>query len=288
MIKYPWEMTENLIKKLKILGLITILIVVVAAIAIGTIEYKTRKKPKNDILTLKCVVKTFKKQGMNLKEDSSKSPDKFKLGGVKPAVFAIGDKTGTLLVYTFKSFVERENIVSKSNKSSDLYSLQEYSFNAKNTFLIYIAAQSPTTEEQMNSIGETRVLISDIVFKYLNDGKVIIYKGNSTSWEGTFTLKYYEHWWADEKGKLHYDAYNDKFPSVKYKLADVISVGPINFEYKTTSGGGGTTGSRLNKEGYPNLGSSGGSGSGFSKDDDVTYTIKWNGKKENIILKAQE
>ena len=92
MIKYPWEMTENLIKKLKILGLITILIVVVAAIAIGTIEYKTRKKPKNDILTLKCVVKTFKKQGMNLKEDSSKSPDKFKLGGVKPAVFAIGDR----------------------------------------------------------------------------------------------------------------------------------------------------------------------------------------------------
>lgn len=25
---------------------------------------------------------------------------------------------------------------------------------------------------------------------------------------------------------------------------------------------------------------------GFSKDADVTYTIKWNGKKENIILKA--
>jgi len=65
------------------------------------------------------------------------------------------------------------------------------------------------------------------------------------------------------------------------------SVGPIKFEYETTSGGGSSTGSRLDKEGYLNLGKSGGSGSGFSKDADVTYTIKWNGKKENIILKAK-
>lgn len=274
---------KKLMKKLKIWGLITAVVAIVAAIAIGTIAYKIGEKPKNDILTLKTIVKTFEKQGMVLKEDSSKSPDKFELSGVKPAVFAIGDKKGTLLVYTFKSFVERRDIVEKSNKDNDPYN----SLNAKNALLVYVSEQNPTTEAEMKSIGETRTFISDIVFKYLNDGKVVIYKGESSSWEGTFTLKYYEHWWTDEKGTLHYDAYNETSPLVKYKMTDITSVGPINFQYKTTLSGGSSSGSRLDKEGYLNLGKSGGSGSAFSKDADVTYTIKWNGKKENIILKAK-
>jgi len=270
-------------KKLKIWGLIIVGIAIVVAIAIGTIAYKIGEKPKNDILTLKTIVKTFEKQGVVLKEDSSEYPDKFEISGAKPAIFSIGDKKGTLLVYTFKSFVEREDIVEKSNKFNDPYN----SFNAKNAFIIYVSAQGPLTEEKMKSIGETRTLISDTVFKYLNDGKVVTYKGESTSWEGTFTLKYYEHWWEDEKGKLHYDGYNEQFPSVRYKKADITSVGPINFKYKTTSGGGESTGSRLDKEGYSSLGNSGGSGLGLNKNDDITYTIKWNGKKENIILKAK-
>lgn len=275
-------------KKLKIWGLITVAVAIVVAIAIGTIGYKIGEKPKNDILTLKTIVKTFEKQGMVLKEDSSKSPDEFELSGVKPAVFAIDDKKGTLLVYTFKSFVERKDIVEKSNKFNNLFSLQEYSLNAKNTRLVYLSEQNPTTEEEMKSIGETRVLISDIVFKYLNDGKVLIYKGESTSWEGTFTVKYYEHWWKDEKGTLHYDAYNESSPLVKYKMTDITSVGSIDFEYKTTSGGGASTGSSLDKEGYSRMGKSGGTGAMHSENEDITFTIKWNGKKENIILKAQK
>jgi len=271
-------------KKLKMWGLIIATVAIVAAIAIGTIGYKIGEKPKNDILTLKTIVKTFEKQGMVLKEDSSKSYDEFELSGVKPAIFAIGDKKGTLLVYTFKSFVERKDIVEKSNKFNDSY----YSFNAKNALLVYVSAQNTLTEEELKIIGETRTLISDIVFKYLNDGKVVIYKGESTNWEGTFTVKYYEHWWKDEKGTLHYDAYTEESPLVKYKMADITSVGPINFEYKTTLGGGSSTGSSLDKEGYSSLGNSGGTGVMHRENEDVNYIIKWNGKKENIILKAQK
>ena len=74
---------------------------------------------------------------MVLKEDSSKSPDEFELSGVKPTVFTIGNEKGTLLVYTFKSFVDRKDKVEKSNKFNDSY----YSFNAKNTLLVYVSAQ---------------------------------------------------------------------------------------------------------------------------------------------------
>ena len=118
-------------KKLKLCGLITAAVAIVAAIAIGTVAYKIGEKPKNDILTLKTIVKTFEKQGIGLKEDSAQSPDKFELSGVKPTIFKIGDKKGMLLVYNFKSFVERRDIVDKSNKFNDLFSFKQSSFNAK-------------------------------------------------------------------------------------------------------------------------------------------------------------
>ena len=92
---------------------------------------------------------------------------------------------------------------------------------------LFSCPKLPTTEKELVSIGETKTLISDIAFKYLNDGKVVIYKGESKSWVGTYTLKYYEHWWTDKKGTLHNDAYNESFPSVKYKMSDIKSVGPI-------------------------------------------------------------
>ncbi|NNU76277.1 hypothetical protein [Clostridium estertheticum] len=43
---------------------------------------------------------------------------------------------------------------------------------------------------------------------------------------------------------------------------------------KTTSGGWGSTGSILDKEGYKSFGNSGGSASGFNKNEDVINTIK--------------
>jgi hypothetical protein len=273
--------------RLKIWVIMTVAAVVFFVTAIGTIGYKIGEKPKNDLLSLKTIIKVFEKQGISLKEDNSKSPDDYALNGLKPDIFSLGEKKDTLLIYTFKSFVEREDIVRKTNKFNNSFSYSEYSFKAKNTFLVYIASQTPTTAEEMNSIGETITSISDIVFKDLNDGKEIVYKGQSTSWEGTFTLKYYEHWWQDEKGTLHYDSYHNDYPAIKYRMSDIEAVGPIEFEYKTTHGGGSSSGSVLKKDGGANLGGGGGNGALPREEDDVNFTIKWSGKEENIVLKAK-
>ncbi|MBK5243337.1 MAG: hypothetical protein JJD95_19350 [Clostridium sp.] len=269
---------------MKIWGIITVLVVIVAVVAIGVIAYKTGEKPKNDILTLKTIVKTFENQGVVLKEDGSKSPDEYEINGVNPVIFNIGEKKGTLLVYTFKSFVEREDIVNEGNKQFDFMA---YPFNSKNAYLVYIASQNPETEAGMKSIHETYVSISDIVFKQLNDGKEIIYSGESTNWEGTFNLKYYEHWWEDETGKLRYESYHDSSPLIKYKMPDITSVGTVNFEYETTAGGGSITGVKPNKEGYLEVGRSGGSGAIPSENEEVTFKVNWNGKEETIILKVK-
>lgn len=70
-------------------------------------------------------------------------------------------------------------------------------------------------------------------------------------------------------------------------MSGIEAVGPINFEYKTTSGGGSSTGVHLQKDGSSQLGSSGGNGAMPRENDNINFTIKWNGKEENIILKAQ-
>jgi hypothetical protein len=274
--------------RLKIWGIMAVASLIFIVTAIGTIGYKIGEKPKNDLLSPKTIVRAFEKQGVSLKEDKSKSPDDYALNGVKPVVFGLGEKKDTLLIYTFKSFVERDDIVSEANRFNSQYSLLQYSFKAKNTFLVYIASQTPTTEEEMKSIGETITSISDIVFKDLNDGKEIVYKGQSASWEGAFTIKYYENWWQDEKGTLHVDNYHKSYPDIKYKMSDIEAVGTIEFEYKTIGGSGGaSTGVKLKKDGSAQLGSSGGSGAIPRAEDDINFNIKWNGKEENIVLKAK-
>ena len=279
--------SKKCIEKLKVWVIITVVAAISAIIAIGTIGYKMGEEPKNDLLTLKTIVRTFEKQGLVLKEDNSKSPEDFQLSGAKPAIFGLGDKRGTLLVYTFKSFVEREDIVEKTNKFNNSYDLLEYPFNAKNAFLVYIAPPNPTTEENMRTIGETRMLISNIVFENLNQGKKIIYKGESASWEGTFTLKYYENWWQDETGKLQYESYHEDIPVVRYKLADKDAVGTIAFEYKTTGSGGKSTGAKLNKEGYLYSGRSGGTGAMPREKDKINFTLTWDGKEESMVLVSE-
>lgn len=271
--------------KLKIWSPITISVVIFAAIAIGVIAYKIGEKPKNDILTLKNIVATFEKQGVYLKEDKSKSPDGFEIDGVKPAVFSLGEKKDTLLIYSFKTFSEREDKVNNNEKFSNQFSFSKYAFNAKNAFIVYIASQEPTTEEELKSLVETKTLISDTVFKYLNDGKVRVYKGDSPSWEGTYTLKYYEHWGQDETGKLNYEGYHNSYRVIKYKSSDISNVGTIDFKYKNIGGGGSLTGEELDKDGYLKCGSSGGSGAMPGENDEITFIIKWNGKEENITLR---
>lgn len=274
-------------KRLKVLGSITIIAAIFITIAIGALGYKMGKVSKKDMLTLKTIVKAFDKHGLQLKEDNSKSSEDFRLNGIKPVIFSIGDKKDTLLVYTFKSFVEREEIVRGANKFNNSFSLLEYTYNEKNAFIVYRSSQTASTEEDMKSIGETKVLISSMVFKYLNDGKEVIYKGESTSWEGTFTLKYYEHWWQDDKGTFKYESYHEKYPVIKYKMTNKETVGPVNFEYEANASGGSASGLELNKEGYINIGRSEGNGSIPSGRDDINFTIKWGGKEENIVLKAE-
>lgn len=289
---------KNWMKKLKRWSLVITSIIMLVAISIGIIGYKIGEESKDDILKLKTIVKTLEKQGVNLDEDKSKSPGDYDLGGVKPTIYDLGDEKGTLLIYVFKSIGQRQDIVNKFNgqqqdivNKSDKFDYKLSTLgpliDAKNALIVCLVDENITFEEY-EPIGETMSLVSDVVFKDLNDGKVIVYKGESESWEGTFTIKYYEHYGKEESGNIRYDSYKWTYPEIKYKNSDIASVGPIEFEYKINAGeSGSVTGAELKEDGSVLLGSSGGTGTIPKNDEEINFIIKWNGKEESIKLKPQ-
>lgn len=273
-------------KKLKIWGWVSSIVVLIAFITIGILSYKIGEDAKKDVLTLKTIVKIFEKEGLSLEIDKSKSPDEYDLGVIKPSIFSIEDSKDTLLIYVFDSFREKEKILDTTDKFNNHYSMEEFSYNAKNSLIVFIPDEASKTEEGIIDMAEKLTLISDATFKYLNNGKEIVYKGESENWEGTYTIKYYEHWFEDEES-TQYDSYSTKYPVIKYKGADLDEVGTIDFEYKTISGGGKSTGTTLDKDGFVKAGSSSGNGAMHDKNNDITFIIKWDGKEEEIVLKVQ-
>jgi hypothetical protein len=272
-------------KRLKVGGIITCVLIFVAVIATGAFGYKIGEKSKNNLLTLKKVVKTVNAEGLALREDKSKSPDDYALDGVKPAIYRITESEDTLLIYIFKSFGEKKEILSKNDKFDKPFTFEEVPYHAKNTLIVFIPAKTPETKEELNKIAHTTSLISNIVFEDLNEGKERIYRGESESWAGTLTLKYYQHWF-EEDGFLHHDSYYEKSPALQYKKSDIANVGPLTFEYETGSSGGSSEGYTLNDEGYVKLGSGAGNGAILSEDAEVKFTVKWGEQEEHFILKA--
>lgn len=273
---------KQLIKRLKKWSIAVIAIVLIIFIAIGTIGYKIGENSKNKLLTSKSIVKTFMDQGIILSKDNSPIDDEDYIGGIKPTVYSVDNTSDKLLIYIFDSFVIRQNIVDKDIRNDYIPSLKSISYKANNSFLVYKPSKTPESEDEINSLLKTLNLIDDTVFKYLNDGKIITFAGESENWEGTFKVKYYEN------GVSHYDSYKNTYPSLKYKNSDITNISELTFEYEAGSQKGSSNGATLNNEGYAEpLGISGGTGLPLKNTDQIKFTVKWNDKEENFTLKSE-
>ncbi|MGE5627982.1 MAG: zf-HC2 domain-containing protein [Solirubrobacterales bacterium] len=270
-------------KKLKIWGFAALIIIVIAGIAAGVIGYKAGESAKNDTLKLKTIVETFNKGGLNVKEDNSNSKDENAIFGIKPSVYTIGDSKDKLLIYMFKSFMDRDQVM---GGFSDPFAIEKVQFKAKNALIVYKPNEIPKTEDDLAVFVKTKKLIGNIVFKDLNQGKEVTFKGESEHWQGTFTLKYYQNFIQDDKG-FHYDGYSEKYPILKYKDKDIDSVGPVSYNYDTAAGGGGGEVDSLDNDGYIRIGGGGGNGAIQDVNKDINITVKWKDKEEHIVLKPQ-
>lgn len=238
----------------------------------------------NGLHNLETVVNTLAFGGVNLTTDYSKSPETFERRGKEPAVFRIGGSEDNLLIYIYETFTDEEELFINA------FSFERIPFISRNALIIYIPSVSPTDQDELDAIVKTANRISGIVFKYMNHGKEVVYRGESTHWKQKVTRKYYQNWWDDENGKRHYQNYRIDSHELQYRLTDIKNVGPVSYRYKHGGGSGGGTGLTLDKEGYLNAGTSGGNGWLHSnpKDDVFHVTITWDDKEEELDLTAQD
>lgn len=276
---------KALMKRLKTRGVTAGVLAIIVAVALGTLGCGAEEKPNDNVLTLKTVVKTFKAEGMSLKADKSGLADNQALEGIKPAIYNIGDKKDLLLIYAFESFGEKKEILRKTGRFEKPFSFEEFPFHAKNILIVLKPEKPIETKEELERVGNKLKLIREIVFRSLNEGKERVYKGESDSWEGTLTLKYYEHWFQDD-GTLRRDSYYEDHPVIKYKKAVLEKLDPISLEYRIGNSKRITGGATVNEEGYIEIGGGISNSLVPSEDDEIPFIIKWGDQEEEIILKA--
>lgn len=235
-------------------------------------------------LSLSEVVKAFETDGMSLNLSRVNLSSDFELNGIKPAVFRIDNTEDILFVYIYQSFEDRINVENHNNgmQYRDIfarYSRLQRFYPAKNALIVYAPKETGFWE----ALSQRAKAIDDLVFR-LNDGKTMTFKGEGPSWEAAMVIKYYEHWWEDAGGRMHYDSWHTETPVLKYKGSDIESVGWIKYKYESPFSGGSGTGVTLDRTGNAVIG--GGGGNGAINREYMVYdmTIEWSGRSESFTL----
>ncbi|MCG2730240.1 MAG: hypothetical protein L6276_08145, partial [Acetobacterium sp.] len=261
-------------------------VVILAVMIVGLITNPSDNSPW---LTESEIVNTFEAHDLALAKDSSKNPADYAIGGIEPGIFRLKSYDGTLYVYIFDSLDKKTNSkiylwpFGTSEEIEFDGPITTYDSKNASIFLEAPFGNSDTLDSnEYSKFVKLESLISDIVFRYLNDGKTVVYSGESKHWRGTYTLKYYNNPITDENGTLHMDCNNWNTYQLAYLGDDLENVGDdIAFEFNQGFSG---TGVRLNDEGIANLGSSGGNGGGAYPPQDVALTVMWNGQEESFVL----
>lgn len=166
--------------------------VVLFLLTIGCIGCGTGENAPTDLHTLDSVVITLNSKGIQLQKDTSKNPEDFEWKGIKPAIFTVNGAKDNLLIYVFPALIDN---------FEDYYDhIFPYGSNfvSKNVIIVVNPYETTNfTKEYMKAYGNRLKSVSDTVFKYLNDGKKVIYVGESEHWAARATFKYFNHWWVD-------------------------------------------------------------------------------------------
>jgi len=255
-----------------------VLLVIVSLISSGCEKAETTSMAP---LTLEAVVQTFEKEGVPLEEDTSTSPEEFRLNAVEPAIFRMGGTQERLLIYIFDSPDDIEEFF------YDFFGWEQ--FTALNALIQYIPAENPESRDNYRNFFKTSKTISTIVFDKLNDGKRVVYKGEGENWEAAVKLQYYHHWMIDKRGTNHYSNCHMQSYDLHYKNLDIKKVGEVSVKFEGNGHSSECTGGTLDHNGHLNAGGGGSNGYlGVEPREEIYHvTVKWNGKEEKFDLRAQ-
>jgi len=167
--------------------------VILAVIMVGLI---TNPSDNSAWLTENEIVDTFAAHDLALEKDRSKNPSDYAIGGIEPGIFRLKEYDETLYLYIFDNMDERNDKVKPWRWQFDGSDEIEFdgSVTANDSKNASIILEAPfgngdiLDSNKFIEFGKLKTLISDTVFRYLNDGKTVVYNGVSEHWRGTYTF----------------------------------------------------------------------------------------------------
>ena len=245
------------------------------------------------LLSLRDVTTALTAGGFRLEENAGSASATLELGGVSPHAYSVANTQDILYIYVFQTVDDRiraedSDGANQLRKSLTTGSFMPSFFPAKNTLLVYTVPFRITDLGQLEIVNRRLQSLREIVFTRLNNGQVLVFRGEGADWKAEVVYRYYEYWWRDSSGMLQYENGDLEHSILIYKGSDLKNAAPIQFKYNFEGsaesfdfGGEDAT----DKNGFADLG--GGSGSGMAllrAGDTIEATIKWNGCKESFAL----
>jgi hypothetical protein len=259
---------------------LTILIVLVLVAKKSHVE----NPHSESTLSVNQAVNILAKEGINLHRTWDFNAEE--IHGVKPATFYINDTNHKLNIYCYNSINERK-IASEMWLNSDGFKLYSSEPNtcAKNLMLLIIPADEK--ELKMQTLEQLNIVVNT-VFEKLNDTQEIIFTGTGNNWESNTVVKFHEYLYHDEQATLNNDNYYNVSTSLKYLGEDIESVDTLSYQMQAPAySQSGTIGRSFYKNDMVMLGSSSGKEKLLSPEDDITFTIKWNGQEETFVASSE-
>ncbi|WP_423055418.1 M56 family metallopeptidase [Acetobacterium carbinolicum] len=257
-------------------------------ILIGTmIGLLTNPSDTSAWLTEKEIVNTLSAHNLAMAKDDNKNPADYAIGGIEPGIFQLKAYDDTIYIYIFDNIDERYANSNPWGFDDNEFDGSINTYHSKNASIVLEAPFGNGDLLEATESSEFRTLatvISDTIFLYLNDGKTVVYHGESEHWVGTYTLKYYNNPIEDENSSQYLDNYGWGTSQLAYRGDDPERVGSISYKYDRTGAGGEGTGLRVNDEGIVNLGGSSGNGAISNPPQEVTITVMWNDQEESLVL----
>ncbi len=288
-----------------VIGLcILIFTVIVGLQGVGGYE-----KNEHELLRTTNVAEAFYQEGIEISLAQDLSPQDFILEGKLPVIYGFPGSEEKLFIYEYQNVEQRNKALTgihnkgtleKTKGFSHMVHKKEYLINtlqAKNVLLIYVIKfdsmlineiqDRPSLDKFMHMFAPNLENIKEITFSKLNQGVTMEYRGSGQFWEGKALLKYYQYFWNDEDGKIHYESWNNQDLLIRYAGKTTDTIGDIMYQYDGPAGGGRGVVPQFDdladQHNFIAVGSSGGNGA-LNINSIYHLTIRWGDKWETIVL----
>ena len=256
-----------------------VLFVLAAACSVN----KTTETLSTDDLTINDVVNAFTNAGLDLEKDNSVQTNELAIEGIEPIAYKYDNDH--FFIYVYETYDDRPG-THMQNPETEIFQDLYRNSGFQQLLLLWHAKNVIIIHTNQSDLDPTPV-IANILFRDLNIGKELSFKGEGDYWEAQITYQYYEIWYKNNEGVKIYNRYIELGPTLHFK-DPIKEIENLSYRYEYpcgASGGGNSYGNYpIREDGYIYSGYIIGYKEPIKENDIFTMTIKWNDQEESFEL----